>query len=67
MESSDKKAVIQLDKFHVDEKLLMERIAGWIEQTLEIILKSPLKVDVEQIVYGKNLTARITAIWQKLQ
>jgi len=64
VESSDKKAVIQLDKFHVDEKLLMERIAGWIEHTLEITLKSPLKVDVEQIVNGKNLTARITAMWQ---
>ncbi len=64
VESTDKKAVLQLEKFHIDEKLIMERIAGWIEHTLEITLKSPLKVDVENIINGKNLTARITAMWQ---
>ncbi|MEW5846611.1 MAG: hypothetical protein AB1777_10160 [Bacteroidota bacterium] len=64
VESADKKAVLQLEKFHIDEKLIMERIAGWIEHTLEITLKSPLKVDVQNIVNGKNLTARITAMWE---
>ncbi|WP_288019703.1 hypothetical protein [Tenuifilum sp.] len=41
----------------------MERIAGWIEHTLEITLKSPLQVTVENIINGKELTAKITAVW----
>lgn len=64
IESTDKKAVLLLDKFHPDEKLIMERIAGWIEHTLEITLKSPLTVEVENIVKGNALSAKITAIWQ---
>jgi hypothetical protein len=41
----------------------MNRIAGWIEKTLEITLKSALKVDVENHIEGSNLTSRITIIW----
>lgn len=63
IESVDKKAVLQLTKFHPNDRLIMNRIAGWIEKTLEITLKSPLKVDVENHVEGSNLVSRITAIW----
>ncbi|QKG79767.1 hypothetical protein [Tenuifilum thalassicum] len=63
IESGEKKAVLQFEKFSVDEKLIMERIAGWIEHTLEITLKSPLQVTVENIINGKELTAKITAVW----
>jgi len=64
VESSGKKAIIELNKFHPNEKLIMERIAGWIEQTLEITLKSPLKVDIKNSINGNNLTSRITAVWE---
>ncbi len=63
IESMDKKAVLQLSKFHPNDKLIMNRIAGWIEKTLEITLKSALKVDVENHIDGANLTSKITIIW----
>lgn len=63
IESADKKAVLQLSKFHPNDKLIMNRIAGWIEKTLEITLKSALKVDVENHVEGSSLTSKITIIW----
>lgn len=63
IESADKKAVLQFSKFHPNDRIIMNRIAGWIEKTLEITLKSPLKVDVENHIEGVNLTSKITAIW----
>jgi len=63
IESAEKKAVLQLSKFHPNEKLIMNRIAGWIEKTLEITLKSALKVDVENQMDISNLTTKITIIW----
>lgn len=63
VESAEKKAVLQLSKFHPNDKLIMNRIAGWIEKTLEITLKSALKVDVENHVEGSNLTSKITIMW----
>jgi hypothetical protein len=63
VESAEKKAVLQLSKFHPDEKLIMHRIAGWIENTLQITLKSPLKVDIENSMDGVYLTSRITILW----
>jgi len=63
IETSEKKAVLQLSKFHSNDRLIMNRIAGWIEKTLEITLKSPLKVDVENHVEGANLTSKITVMW----
>ncbi|RPH33780.1 MAG: hypothetical protein EHM93_03855 [Bacteroidales bacterium] len=63
IESAEKKAVLQLSKFHPTEKLIMNRIAGWIEKTLEITLKSALKVDVDNHVEGANLTSKITIMW----
>jgi hypothetical protein len=63
IEITEKKAVLQLSRFHPNERIIMNRIAGWIEKTLEITLKSPLKVDVENHIEGANLTTKITAIW----
>lgn len=64
IESADKKAVLQLKRFNPQEKLIMERIAGWIEHTLEITLKSPLKVDVSNKIENDMLSAQITAMWE---
>lgn len=63
IENAEKKTVLQLSKFSPNEKLIMERIAGWIEHTLEITLKSPLKVEVENKVDGNQLSSKITAMW----
>lgn len=63
IESSEKKAVLQLSKFHPNEKLIMNRIAGWIEKTLEITLQSSIKIDIENHVEGVNLTSLITIMW----
>jgi hypothetical protein len=63
IESLDKKAILQLTKFHPNDRLIMNRIAGWIEKTLEITLKSPLKVDVENHIDGSNLVSKITVMW----
>ncbi|MBN1990349.1 MAG: hypothetical protein JW783_13185 [Bacteroidales bacterium] len=63
IETTDKKAVLQFSKFAVDEQLIMHRIAGWIEKTLEITLKSALQVDVENRENGTELVTRIVAEW----
>ncbi|MCB8964445.1 MAG: hypothetical protein H6536_05320 [Bacteroidales bacterium] len=63
IEITEKRTILLLSKFHRNEELIMERIAGWIEHTLEITLKSPLKVEVEYSTDGNNLSARITATW----
>lgn len=64
VETAEKKTVLQLSKFHPNEILIMDRIAGWIEHTLEITLKSPLKVQVENKIDGNTLSSRITAVWE---
>lgn len=63
VESKDKRCAIKLAQFHVNEKLIMHRIAGWIEQTLEITLKSALTVDVRNEISEDNLTTLITVEW----
>lgn len=63
VESKDKRCVIELKQFHTNEKLIMHRIAGWIEKTLEITLKAPLRVEVQNDVSGNDLMTRITAEW----
>ncbi len=63
IESKDKRCVIELKQFAVNEKLIMHRIAGWIEKTLEITLKAALRVDVQNEVNNNMLVTRITAEW----
>jgi hypothetical protein len=63
VESKDKRCVLHLSKFHVNEKLIMHRIAGWVEQTLEITLKRALSVDVHNEVKGTDLITLITIEW----
>lgn len=62
-ESKDKRCVLELTQFDVSEKLIMNRIAGWIEQTLEITLKRALSVEVNNMENGKNLKTLITIEW----
>lgn len=63
VESKDKRCVIRLAQFHISEKLIMHRIAGWVEQTLEITLKRALSVDVSNEVVEDKLTTLITIEW----
>jgi hypothetical protein len=63
VESKDKRCVLQLSEFHPDEKLIMNRIAGWIEKTLEITLKAALRVDVQNKIVGSKLETFISIEW----
>jgi hypothetical protein len=63
IESKDKRCVIQLGQFKLSEKLIMHRIAGWVEKTLEITLKTALRVDVQNDVNNNELITKITAEW----
>jgi hypothetical protein len=55
--------VLKLKQFKTNEKLIMCRIAGWIEQTLEITLKRALSVVVENKEEGTDLETLITIEW----
>ncbi len=63
VESKDKRCAIKLSQFHVNEKLIMHRIAGWVEQTLEITLKRALRVDVHNEINEDILSTLITIEW----
>lgn len=63
IESKDKRCVIELKQFAQNEKLIMHRIAGWVEKTLEITLKTALRVDVQNETIDNMLTSKITAEW----
>lgn len=63
IESKDRRCVLELKQFHASEKLIMHRIAGWIEKTLEITLKAALRVEVQNDISGTNLSTKITAEW----
>jgi ribosomal protein S17E len=62
-ESKNKRCVLELSKFKYSERLIMHRIAGWIEQTLEITLKTALTVDIHNQLSGKSLKTLITVEW----
>ncbi|MDD2278081.1 MAG: hypothetical protein PHD06_00910 [Bacteroidales bacterium] len=63
IESKSKRCVIELLQFDYSEKLIMNRIAGWIEQTLEITLKTALTVDVHNELNEDLLKTLITIEW----
>lgn len=63
VESKDRKCVLELKQFSLNEKLIMHRIAGWVEKTLEITLKAALRVDITNDVISGQLVTRITAEW----
>jgi hypothetical protein len=63
IESKDKRCVLELKQFKFNEKLIMNRIAGWVEQTLEITLKRALSVVVENKEEGTDLETLITIEW----
>ena len=64
IESKDKSCALELLEFDVNEKLIMHRIAGWIEKTLEITLKTALTVDVHNDTSGSKLITKISIIWE---
>jgi hypothetical protein len=63
IESKDKRCVLELAQFHINEQLIMNRIAGWVEQTLEITLKRALNVEVHNDIKGTNLLTHIKIEW----
>jgi hypothetical protein len=63
IESKDRRCVLELNQFSLGEKLIMHRIAGWVEQTLEITLKRALSVEVHNDIKGNNLKTLITIEW----
>ena len=63
LESKNKRCVLELSQFDYSEKLIMHRIAGWVEQTLEITLKRPLSVDVQNEASDNALKTLITIEW----
>jgi len=63
IESKEKRCALELKQFKPNEKLIMNRIAGWIEQTLEITLKRALSVVVENKEEGADLETLITIEW----
>jgi hypothetical protein len=63
IEKEEKSCVLQLSQFNESDKLIMHRIAGWVEKTLEITLKSVLSVNVQNSVNGGGLTTRILIEW----
>jgi hypothetical protein len=63
IEKQEKSCVLQLSQFDESEKLIMHRIAGWVEKTLEITLKSALSVNVQNNVDRGVLTSLITIEW----
>jgi len=63
IEGKDRRCVLELKQFKTNEKLIMNRIAGWVEQTLEITLKRALSVVVENNEAGTELETLITIEW----
>lgn len=60
LRASHKKVALQLGSFLPNEQLVIERIAGWIERTLNA---SVTGIDVEHVKASNTLSARITAVW----
>ena len=63
VESKDRRCVLELNEFNTSEKLIMNRIAGWVEQTLEITLKKALRVEVNNEEKGTKIKTLITVEW----
>ncbi|MBS4013590.1 MAG: hypothetical protein KGZ97_07500 [Bacteroidetes bacterium] len=63
LEKRDKKAIMQFSGFDEKDKLIIHRISGWIEKTLEITLKSPLRIEVKSNVIGSKCTFTIATEW----
>jgi hypothetical protein len=63
LEKRDKRAVMQFSGFDEKEKLIIHRIAGWIEKTLEITLKSALNIEVKSNTVGSKCTFTIAVEW----
>ncbi len=63
LEKGERTAILQFSGFDEKDKLIIHRIAGWIEKTLEITLKSALSVEVKSKTIGTKCTFTITVEW----
>lgn len=64
IEKGNKHCTLELLQFDFNDKLIMHRISGWIEQTLEVTLKTPLTTDIHNEVEGKKIKTRIFIQWE---
>ncbi len=64
VEQSTGKAVMAIKNFEKKDQLILYRIAGWMEKTLEITLRKDIKVNVKKSVdNNEKLETIITALW----
>ena len=63
LDCTDKSCVLQLAQFKQDELLIMERIAGWLTQTLEITQKKAQSVDIHTEALNGEFISTITVKW----
>jgi hypothetical protein len=64
LEQNDTKVVFKVSGIKPEGRLIFNRIAGWMEKTIEIVNNKPIQVDfTEKILENNTLTALITAEW----
>jgi hypothetical protein len=64
IESTANKAVLELSRFERKDELIMYRISGWVEKTLALTMKNPIKMDIKQVPNMDMLKFTITAEWK---
>lgn len=63
-ENSYKRCVIMVENINPNEELLADRVAGWVSKTIEITLKSIVKVEIKKEINDDLLRASIAVDWQ---
>lgn len=56
-------AILEMKGFVRQEELIVYRIAGWLEKTIELTTKSKNVAQIEKKYSGDNLTAIISTSW----
>lgn len=62
-EKKTKRVVLRLEKFDTQERLIMHRIAGWLEKALEITKSSDIRVEVKHQLMDKAPVSHIIMEW----
>ena len=63
IEKESNNATLKIKNFKVNEKLIMYRIAGWLERTIEITKKDNIKVELDFKEDGEDLISTIYITW----
>jgi len=64
IETSSNKAILDFNQFERKDELIMHRVSGWIEKTLDITLKKSIKMNLVSRYEGDILGFTITAQWE---